>query len=411
MLTPTEQQTLLDELRAFVRIDSRSSPAGGSEGELQRLIADKMRASGARVKTFEPADIPGFRGHPLCHGPDREYRDRPTVVGELGPTRDADKVPTLLVLAHSDTVQQFRAAEWTVDPWGAELKDGKVYGLGPSDDKWGLAAMLLCLRRCAAIPGAKLNKRVLFATTIDEENGVCNGPLLLWLAGVKADAALYLDGGGLRPLVGTCGGSTVFLRPDPPLGDAELKRDLATLKAAATELSQTRATKFDAWPEFQTNVMRDRSILADRRTDVTGDYVVVPFYTLPGEDREAITAEIHRLIHRALGERINLYRRTFREPWFEPALTPPNTPLIAMVRDQMRRVLGREPGPTSTVSKQDNFLLINHAKIPTVSFGPGQRRIHQSTGAPHQPDEFITVEELNLGGEVAAGAVEAWLNA
>src|SRR5437016_3039261 len=99
---------LIDYLCQFVRIPSRSSALGGEEGEIQRLMALNMRRLGARVSLFETSDIPEFPKHPLCHGPTRQYTDRPTVIGELGP-HDS---PALLILAHSDTVEIFHPELW-----------------------------------------------------------------------------------------------------------------------------------------------------------------------------------------------------------------------------------------------------------------------------------------------------------
>src|SRR5258706_5848422 len=47
----------------------------------------------------------------------------------------------LLLLAHSDVVPADRA-QWTVDPFSGELKDGFIYGRGAHDDKSRLAAVL-----------------------------------------------------------------------------------------------------------------------------------------------------------------------------------------------------------------------------------------------------------------------------
>jgi len=84
-LSETCKQALIDDLCGLVRIPSRSLPEGGEEGQLQELVADRMRRSGARVRTFEADDYPEFLADGLCHGPDRQYTGRPTVVGELGP--------------------------------------------------------------------------------------------------------------------------------------------------------------------------------------------------------------------------------------------------------------------------------------------------------------------------------------
>src|SRR5438105_5772552 len=47
----------------------------------------------------------------------------------------------LLLMAHSDVVPADRA-QWTVDPFAGEIRDGFVYGRGAQDDKSLLAAEL-----------------------------------------------------------------------------------------------------------------------------------------------------------------------------------------------------------------------------------------------------------------------------
>ena len=110
-------------------------------------------------------EIPGFRAHPLCHGPDRQYTNRPTVIGELGP----ENASALLILAHSDTVQITRPEDWTFDPFCGEIKNNMICGLGASDDKWGLAVMLVIMELLQS-ESHKLKKRIIFASTVDEEN-------------------------------------------------------------------------------------------------------------------------------------------------------------------------------------------------------------------------------------------------
>ncbi|HCU07557.1 MAG TPA: YgeY family selenium metabolism-linked hydrolase, partial [Clostridiales bacterium] len=51
----------------------------------------------------------------------------------------------LLFDAHMDTVPVSDPSVWTVDPWGGEIKDGRLYGRGATDMKGSLAAMM-----CAA---------------------------------------------------------------------------------------------------------------------------------------------------------------------------------------------------------------------------------------------------------------------
>jgi acetylornithine deacetylase/succinyl-diaminopimelate desuccinylase-like protein len=68
-----------------------------------------------------------------------------------------------------DTVPAEKS-RWTVDPFGAVIKDGYLYGRGAIDDKGMLAANLavfISLKRTAA----HLNRDVIFLATADEEAG------------------------------------------------------------------------------------------------------------------------------------------------------------------------------------------------------------------------------------------------
>ncbi len=73
--------------------------------------------------------------------------------------------PWLVFDSHLDTVD---VAGMTIDPFAAEIRDGKMYGRGASDTKGTGAAMLWALRSVAAKSAASINLAILF--TVDEEN-------------------------------------------------------------------------------------------------------------------------------------------------------------------------------------------------------------------------------------------------
>lgn len=77
--------------------------------------------------------------------------------------------PNVLLVSHMDTVAP-AAERWETDPYGAEIREGRLYGLGASDCKGGLAAQ--------AYAGALLSRSLLplrgnliFAATVAEGNG------------------------------------------------------------------------------------------------------------------------------------------------------------------------------------------------------------------------------------------------
>jgi acetylornithine deacetylase/succinyl-diaminopimelate desuccinylase-like protein len=50
--------------------------------------------------------------------------------------------PAVILNSHMDTVGIKDSAEWNFDPHAAHMEDGKIYGLGASDCKSGLAAQV-----------------------------------------------------------------------------------------------------------------------------------------------------------------------------------------------------------------------------------------------------------------------------
>src|SRR5438552_13800961 len=94
---------------------------------------------------------------------------RSAVVARLRSAAMADPSKALLLVAHTDTVP-VEKSRWTVDPFGAVIKDGYLYGRGAIDDKGMLAANLAVfvgLKRS----NAHINRDVIFLATADEEGG------------------------------------------------------------------------------------------------------------------------------------------------------------------------------------------------------------------------------------------------
>ena len=84
-----------------------------------------MKEAWARVRMFEPHDIPEFLSHPLCYRPNRKYDDRLMVIGEIGPSKGS----ALLIVAHSDTQPVHYPDRWRLDPFSGKRVDGNIYAL------------------------------------------------------------------------------------------------------------------------------------------------------------------------------------------------------------------------------------------------------------------------------------------
>lgn len=137
--------------QALVRIPSVNpdgDPGTDRTGEqaCAEFVAGFLRDLGAKVELSEV--------HP----------GRPNVVARF--PSDGGK-PRLLFAPHTDTVS---VAGMTIDPFGGELRDGRLYGRGASDTKGPMAAMLWALRECRDIL-PELSHEIWFAGLMGEEAG------------------------------------------------------------------------------------------------------------------------------------------------------------------------------------------------------------------------------------------------
>jgi acetylornithine deacetylase/succinyl-diaminopimelate desuccinylase-like protein len=110
--------------------------------------------------------------------------------------------PSLLLLSHTDTVVADRA-DWQVDPWSGELRDGEVWGRGALDMKGEVAASAVAIASLAR-EGFEPAGDLIFVAAADEEVG--DGYGLPWLCeehpdAVRADYALN-EGAGERVELG-----------------------------------------------------------------------------------------------------------------------------------------------------------------------------------------------------------------
>ena len=138
-----------DWLIDLIRINTTNPP--GNEQVAANYIANVLEKNGIPAELLEVT--PG----------------RSALVARLRSSAVADPSKSLLLVAHMDVVGVDRP-KWTVDPFGAVIKDGYIYGRGTIDDKGMLVANLaafIALKRS----NVHLNRDVIFLATCDEEGG------------------------------------------------------------------------------------------------------------------------------------------------------------------------------------------------------------------------------------------------
>ncbi|MEV7416281.1 M20/M25/M40 family metallo-hydrolase [Streptomyces sp. NPDC089919] len=206
---PVDEQALAEVVEftsGLIRIDT-SNRGGGDcrERPAAEYAAERLAAAG-----LEPVLLERTPG-------------RTNVVARIpgtDPTADA-----LLVHGHLDVVPA-EAADWSVDPFSGEVRDGVVWGRGAVDMK-NMDAMILAVVRAWARAGVRPRRDIVVAFTADEEDSAVDG------SGFLADRHPELFEGCTEGL-SESGAFTVHAGPGLPLYPiAAGERGTAWLKLTA----------------------------------------------------------------------------------------------------------------------------------------------------------------------------------
>src|SRR5436853_5305523 len=139
-----QQAEILRHYRALVQINTSSPP--GNETRVVEYLKKVLDAEGIPSKTFALDS------------------NRANLVARL--KGNGSKRP-LLILAHTDVVP-VQTEKWPVDPFGAVMKDGYIWGRGTIDDKDKLTAMLMTFILVKR-SGAVLDRDLIFLAESGEE--------------------------------------------------------------------------------------------------------------------------------------------------------------------------------------------------------------------------------------------------
>ena len=427
----TDLDSTIHELADWLRIPSVST-AGGNPEALREAAEWALRKIVAAGGTAELAET---EGHP------------PLVVGHLAANRD--EAATVLIYGHYDVQDIGDEARWTSPAFEPDIRDGRIYARGASDDKGNFLPLLLVACEMADAGELAVNVRVLIEGEEETNSDIAER----WMAADEggADAAIVFDAGmvdadtpaltvGTRGMVwadlvvttgerpahsGEFGGAALNAlhvltrllaavlpdeqgRPPEPLraGLAEPSpEELASwedlppgdrlLEEAGARPSDPRAgAELHLRTMSQTSVDVHRVVSGEPRTIVPERAEASLSVRLAANQRSAeIAPALERLLRDALPEGAELELRT---QGAEPSRFDPADPVLVAAQRALERACGRAPVVVRSGGSIPILSAFADRGIPTVVGG-----FALPTDRIHAPDESYRLESLALGLKAA----------
>lgn len=390
-------------LREFIRIPTVNPP-----GDLYRpcaeFLATRLRHYGYACRFLEAE---GRAEHTKAH-------PRVNVIGvmESGPG------PRLHFNGHIDVVPA--GDGWTVPPFDAVVRGGRVYGRGASDQKSGIVASILAveaLKRAGVRPNGTIEQ----SGTVDEESGGFAGMAYLAEQGVirrgKTDHVVITEPLNVdRVCLGHRGVYWFRITTHgkmahgsmPFLGVSAIDAMNDIIQAIRQELMPALATRWTSMPveppearraTLNINAVAGGQFDAEVQTPCVADRCSATFDRrfLIEESFEDVRREVVQLLFRQQQRNERLHAELEDLMVVHPVLTDPGARVVIEVGDAIERVIGRRPALIASPGTYDQKHVSRIGMIDEcIAYGPGL--LHMA----HQPDEYCEIDDLVKAIQVMA---------
>ena len=412
-----KKEELIELTQELIRIPSvRSQKEGSNEEKVAFFLSHLLEEMGLDVVVEEVE--PGS----------------PNVIAVLQGESDG---PCLMFECHTDVVTEGDASEWKYGPYEGRLVGNRIYGRGACDTKGNLAAAIKAVQTISQ-SGIPFKGRILLGILVDEEgmmSGVKHFIRQGWANGVNAaiicepvDNHLCItQKGALRAELITIGKMShgamplAGLNPIPPM--VSILEKIRQLEEE--EIERLGKDVFLGYPSITPTVLQ-APVKGEPQLNVVPYQcrALLDIRTVPGQSHEALKKQLEEIVsqeERSVNASLDSgplkeIRETLEKnlskgmsfqsklnvfedrPWTK---TSREESIVRAVSKAIRSVTGEEPTYGGVPGATDGTFLSAWAGIPIVTIGAGKWMI------PHQKDEWVSVEELELTARIyAASALE-----
>jgi len=366
----------LELTQALVRFDTINPP--GNERLCAEHLGSILNDAGFAVSYHEFAET------------------RTSLVARIG--GDADAKP-LCFTGHIDTVP-LGAAPWSVDPFAADIADGKLYGRGTSDMKSGVAAFVVAAIRLAR--ELETGPGMVLIITAGEETG-CEGAYhLAGLGNVLGDAGAIVvaEPSSNLPFIGHKGALWLKAVANGLTAHGSMPElGVNAIYKAARTISQLEDFDFNVarHPVLGKPTLNVGTVHGGMNINSVPDRaeVGIDIRTLPDQDHGDLCAHLSSY----LGDDIAV------EPVVDvgSVWTDPAEDWMLDVFDVMAEILGKMPEVcTATYFTDAAALTPAYGGPPTVILGPGEAAM------AHQTDEYCVVDRIDQAVNAYVEIAKRW---
>jgi succinyl-diaminopimelate desuccinylase len=319
---------------------------------------------------------------------------------------------------HFDVVPA--GAGWTVDPFAAVVRDGRIYGRGACDMKAGIAAAVYAAEAVRRA-GVRLTGSIEISGTVDEESGGFAG--VRWLceqgriAAARTDFVIIPEPLNVdRVCVGHRGvywfevttHGRIAHGSMPFLGTSAIEHMSRVIEAFYRDLAPkfaNRITDVPVVPErarrptLNVNAIEGGQPLDVGQTPCVADRCRAVF------DRRFLLEEGFENTREEVGMVLEQVAATTPDMFYElrdlmivhPVRTPDDSPVIAAVEQAIGQVLGRQATLVASPGTYDHKHVDRIGGVrDCVAYGPGILDL------AHQPDEWCAIDDLINATKVLA---------